>query len=136
MRHQPPFINRPWVESEQGRADRIGQSLDCVRCDRFELPDDFEPYKRTPQFDQASVPAALTRDHQTKAGVWARIRVERGRLRYVVESLAVDIEITSEEDGIVVPEVPHFVEPLGEVVFSVEFYRAAPRATGKSASAE
>lgn len=33
VRHDPPLISRPWVLSEQGRRSRIGESLNCVRCD-------------------------------------------------------------------------------------------------------
>ena len=33
VRHNPPFENRPWVLTENGRNSRIGQILNCVRCD-------------------------------------------------------------------------------------------------------
>ncbi|WP_223669560.1 DUF3565 domain-containing protein [Kangiella shandongensis] len=33
VRHKPPFINRPWVESEQGRNQMLGEKLNCVKCD-------------------------------------------------------------------------------------------------------
>ena len=33
VRHDPPLITRPWVLTEEGRATRIGQMLDCKRCD-------------------------------------------------------------------------------------------------------
>jgi len=39
VRHQPPFINRPWVVTEEGRAAHLGALLDCPRCDAFEWPD-------------------------------------------------------------------------------------------------
>ncbi len=39
MRHTPPFMNRPWVTTAEGRAGRIAQLLDCVRCDAAELPE-------------------------------------------------------------------------------------------------
>jgi len=32
VRHDPPWQNRPWTQSEQGRADRIGTTLECVTC--------------------------------------------------------------------------------------------------------
>ncbi|MEX2525405.1 MAG: DUF3565 domain-containing protein [Gammaproteobacteria bacterium] len=34
VRHNPPFSNRPWVITEAGRNSKIGEQLDCVRCDR------------------------------------------------------------------------------------------------------
>ena len=82
------------------------------------------PYKRTPEFDETSVPAGLRREHSTKAGVWAKIVVVDGRLRYCVDALNADVELSRDRAGIVVPEVLHHVEPLGAVRFYVEFYRA------------
>jgi len=32
-RHNPPWINRPWVTTPEGREAAIGESLDCKRCD-------------------------------------------------------------------------------------------------------
>ena len=32
MRHNPPWQNRPWVLTEEGRAERIGMAVDCLRC--------------------------------------------------------------------------------------------------------
>lgn len=32
VRHQPPFINRPWVVTEQGRNAMLGQLLVCKKC--------------------------------------------------------------------------------------------------------
>ena len=39
VRHQPPFINRPWVITAAGRAARLGMMLNCKKCDRSEPPD-------------------------------------------------------------------------------------------------
>lgn len=123
VRHNPPFINRPWVISEEGRSGMIGKMLNCVRCDKFEMPDGFIPYKRTPVFTEESVPAALRKDHTTKAGVWAKITVLEGKLRYRVAALNTDTEVSADNLGIVVPEVPHHVELQGAARFFVEFYR-------------
>ncbi|MGH8501386.1 MAG: DUF3565 domain-containing protein [Gammaproteobacteria bacterium] len=123
VRHRPPFINRPWVTTEPGRNSKLGATLNCVRCDRFELPASFIPYKRTPVFTEESVPAGLKKDHSTKAGVWAKIVVIEGTLRYRVDALQTDVNLSQNKPGIVVPEVAHSVEPLGMVRFFVEFYR-------------
>lgn len=36
VRHQPPFVNRPWTITHQGRAKKIGHILECVKCDQNE----------------------------------------------------------------------------------------------------
>ena len=33
MRHQPPWINRPWVITAEGRAQNLGLSVPCRKCD-------------------------------------------------------------------------------------------------------
>lgn len=123
VRHRPPFTNRPWVTSEQGRAAMVGRHRDCLRCDRGEWPAGMTAYKRTPEFDQASIPAGLLKDHATKAGVWGRIHVLEGRLKYRLEEAEYEQVVDLSEPGVIVPQVRHRVEPLGPVRFFVEFFR-------------
>ncbi len=33
VRHQPPWMERPWVITPEGRRSRLGMELDCLRCD-------------------------------------------------------------------------------------------------------
>jgi hypothetical protein len=33
MRHEPPWMERPWVLTEEGRRSRLGVELECKRCD-------------------------------------------------------------------------------------------------------
>ena len=33
VRHDPPWTNRPWVETETGRKSMLGHQLDCLKCD-------------------------------------------------------------------------------------------------------
>jgi hypothetical protein len=42
MRHNPPWTNRPWVTTEEGRASRLGTMLVCKRCDE-EKPQQRKP---------------------------------------------------------------------------------------------
>mgnify|MGYP001568687691 FL=1 len=107
-----------------GAGVAVGAVRDCLRCERFEMPEDFIAYKRTPEFSETTVPAGLRRDHSTKPGVWARIHVLEGRLRYRCEALHADQELSAERPGVVVAEVLHAVEPLGAVRFYVEFHQA------------
>lgn len=120
VRHNPPFTNRPWVETEDGRNEKLGFELDCVRCDRFEWPDDLVFQRRTRTFDEATVPAGLLKDHSTKTGTWGLICIEHGALLYI--TCHHRQTLTPDQKGIVVPNMLHKVEALGEVLFFVEFY--------------
>ena len=123
-RHRPPFQMRAWVETEEGRAARMGTLLDCVRCDRREIPDGYAPYRTTASFCEGTVPRALLERHSTKAGVWGLIHVERGRLAYRSSAPApCDVVLEAGAPGVVLPEVEHEVEPLGSVQFHLEFWR-------------
>ena len=33
MRHNPPFVERPWVVSAVGRSGKIGTLVECAECD-------------------------------------------------------------------------------------------------------
>jgi hypothetical protein len=33
VRHQPPFVTRPWVVTEEGRAAYLGRELNCLKCE-------------------------------------------------------------------------------------------------------
>jgi len=33
VRHDPPWVNRPWVTSAQGRESMLGFMLNCRLCD-------------------------------------------------------------------------------------------------------
>lgn len=35
VRHDPPWMVREWVTTEEGRNSRLGQELNCVRCDEM-----------------------------------------------------------------------------------------------------
>jgi tellurite resistance-related uncharacterized protein len=123
VRHRPPFEERPWVITEIERSKKIGKLIDCVRCDRFEMPDDFKAYRKTAEFNERTVPQSLRRDHSTKPGVWAKIQVIEGKLNYRIDALGTQFELSPGVPGIVIPKVRHHVEPAGSVRFFVEFYR-------------
>ena len=130
VRHRPPFVNRPWVVSDVGREAMLGTELDCVRCDRMEWPEGLAAYRRTPDFDETTIPAGLKSEHATKRGVWARIHVVSGALRYRVGApVRRSFHVEPNSRAVIVPEVRHRVEPVGPVRFFVEFWRAE-RPTG------
>ncbi|MBS0448659.1 MAG: DUF3565 domain-containing protein [Proteobacteria bacterium] len=33
VRHDPPWTNRPWVVSEDGRRSVLGRELECRKCE-------------------------------------------------------------------------------------------------------
>jgi tellurite resistance-related uncharacterized protein len=89
------------------------------------LPAGVVAYRRTPVFDQDTIPKGLRREHRTAPGVWGLIVILEGRLRF---RALYPLNETILEPGTpiaVAPEQPHEVDPDGPVRFFVEFYRAA-----------
>lgn len=80
------------------------------------LPESVSVYKRTPDFNQETIPAGLLKAHTTKEGTWGKICVTKGKLLYTIEYEPQEaIELT--------PGKPGVVEPLGDVEFHVEFLK-------------
>jgi len=87
------------------------------------LPDQLVVINKTPEFDQDSIPAALLKSHKTKPGVWGKINVLEGELVYrILEPSVQETVLVPSTFGVVSPEVPHEVQPKGNVRFFVEFY--------------
>jgi tellurite resistance-related uncharacterized protein len=84
------------------------------------------PYRHSPVFDAANLPAALTRTHMTKAGVWAKIEIIAGRLRYCVEGEPAQL-LTPGRPGLIRPEQPHSVAIEDAATrFRIAFYDRLP----------
>lgn len=87
------------------------------------LPDNVVSYKRTPEFDEESIPEGLLKNHQTKADVWGKIVVLSGHLLYTIHEPFEEITLDINTFGVVEPTVLHQVKPVGSVRFYVEFYQ-------------
>ena len=84
------------------------------------------PYRSTPVFDEKTLPAALRSRHNTKAGVWGMIRVIEGRLKLRYLDPVSEVVLEPDRPGLILPEQPHEVEPLGAMRMQVDFYDQPP----------
>lgn len=84
------------------------------------------PYKSTPVFDENTLPAGLRKEHRTRTGVWGVIRVLEGKVRYCTLNPVSEAIVDLDNPGLVLPEQPHFVEPLGTIMMRIDFYDHAP----------
>lgn len=120
----------PAAAAMQAKAERIADSLQRT----LKLSDPLAvtpparavsvPYKSTPDFDTDSLPAALRRDHSTKAGAWGVIRVLEGCVRYVIAGT--EALLSPGIPGLIRPQELHHVEPVGPMRMRVEFYDHEP----------
>jgi tellurite methyltransferase len=123
LRHRPPFQLRTWVLDAEGRAARLGTTLECPLCERAEMPDALRWVRTTPIWEQDTMPAGLRRAHRIAAATWGQIVVHEGRLRFAaVTNPAIEIELGAGVTQAIPPGVEHEVEPLSAVRFAVEFF--------------
>jgi len=130
VRHRPPFAERSWVTTPQGRAGRIGTEIECPLCDRAELPDGLVIARTAGPFDEATLPAGLRRDHRVADRTWGVLRVIDGRARITVATAPpIDRELGSGAEQALPPGVTHAVAVDGPVRLAVDFL-VLPEATG------
>ncbi|AMK26293.1 DUF1971 domain-containing protein [Sphingobium sp. TKS] len=84
------------------------------------------PYRSTPVFDEDTLPAALRARHDTKAGVWGVIRVIEGELELTFLDPPSTSLLTPGTPGLVRPQQPHFVTPIGAMKMQIDFYDRPP----------
>jgi len=83
------------------------------------------PYRTTAIFDESTLPAALRREHRTKAGAWGIVRVLEGELRLLFPDGRVEL-LNPAQCGLIRPQETHWVEPVGAMRMQVEFYDREP----------
>lgn len=85
-----------------------------------------KPYRTTAIFDEGTLPAALRKEHRTKAGAWGIIRMIEGELRLFFPD-GRETLLDPDHPGLIQPEETHWVEPVARMKMQVEFYDADPR---------
>jgi len=109
------------VASENSLGE--GDEINCTQCDRLIFPDGLMAYKKTPVFNQETIPKGFRRAHSTKRGVWALITVLSGRVRYVVDYLeGSSTDLDQHTNGVISPQMEHHLVVIGNVELYVEFF--------------
>lgn len=122
VRHEPPFRDRPWIETASGRRSRVGSELECPLCDRAEMPDGLQIVRTAGPFDSETLPAGLRREHRVAAGTWGLLRVIEGTVEL---AMATDPPISqllrTGAAQAIPPGVPHELHVDGPFRVSVDF---------------
>lgn len=89
-----------------------------------ELPTGLRLARTTPEFDETTVPSGLLGAHRVAEGVWGRLVVRTGSLRFVFEDDPQAGRTVSAGGHVVIPPGrEHHLELGGPVTFAVEFHR-------------
>lgn len=93
------------------------------------IPTHFRHTRATPFWDRTSVPQALLTHHNTRQGVYGRLSVMRGAVRYLgfrdeqATEPEMRLEIHAGEFGISPPGYWHRIELLTEdTLFNIDFF--------------
>lgn len=85
-----------------------------------------QPYKSTPVFSETTLPAGLRREHRTKVGVWGIVRILDGEVILKFADGTPEQRLTPAQCGLLLPDQPHWVEPVGAMHMQVDFYDRHP----------
>ena len=122
VRHQPPFRERPWVLTAEGRADRIGSEIDCPLCDRAELPSDLGLRRTAGPFTADEIPEGLRRDHRVGERTWGLVRVLEGEVGFeLATEPPIDRRLAAGDEQPIPPGVAHRVVVDGPTRIEVRF---------------
>ncbi len=95
------------------------------------IPEGFTLARTTDVFDRDTVPNGLLRAHRVAAGIWGRLVVHDGQVRFVFEDTPDEPIAVDAGDAVVIPPSRyHHVELDGPARFAVEFYRPDVDQTG------
>ncbi len=88
------------------------------------FPDGLRLVRTTPEYDEGTVPTGLLAAHRVASGVWGRLVVRTGALRFVFEEGPDEGRVVEAgETQTIPPDVSHHIVTIGPVRFAVEFHR-------------
>jgi tellurite resistance-related uncharacterized protein len=124
VRDRPPLERHSWVRDPATRAARVGQRIECGRCDALERPAAASRYREGPIWDQGTVPRGLLGAHRLAPGVWGELTIVDGRVRLrFLPPLDRVHELGIGDTVSIPPEVPHQLELVGDVRLRLDFWR-------------
>ena len=122
VRHRPPFQDRPWVTTADGRDDKLGSDIDCPLCDRTELPAGLHTARTAGPFDADTVPAGLRAAHRVAEGTWGLLRVLDGTVGITLDTQPATVRrLAAGDEQAIPPLVPHHLEVDAPVALVVDF---------------
>lgn len=90
------------------------------------LPDDVEPYGKTPLFTTDTVPDKILNQHDLQAGTWGLLTVESGTVSFFRQGDDAPLAVISpEKPFVILPEEVHYVRLSEDASFFVTFYKRA-----------
>ncbi len=131
VRHDPPWQNRPWVTTVEGRSEKLATSLECKMCDMPKLPpkEQLKPLNTSVKITQNSLPEELLTKDALPDNIWSEISIISGQIQLLCSSQSDSSQtlgflLNNEFSGIVAPKRAFCLKPCGPVEFRITLYEA------------
>lgn len=133
VRHQPPFTERPWVQTEEGRASMLGTPLACRKCELGAPADEAKVPKAVVESNRERTLALIQAIARGDADCIADSYAEDGRLFTMGNTLISGVYDRSQIRRFAGSVLEAFPEGLRYTVHAVtaEGNRVAVEATGR-----
>lgn len=124
VRHNPPWINRPWVLEEEGRKRSLGALLDCLKCNMPTMPERVHRVECSEVFDQQALVNQYSGMQKNDHDCWIKVVVSEGELVYQqVADKTKGYVIDSNFSAVIMPNEIFSLSPKGHVLFQFHYYQ-------------
>ena len=128
VRHEPPFWDRQWVLTQEGRSERLGTPIECPLCDRGELPEGLTVVRTAGPFDHTTVPRGLLREHLVADRTWGLLEVLDGEVAFDMDTQPrTHSQLGPGDRQAIPPGIPHRLTLLGATRVLVRFLVSSER---------
>lgn len=124
VRHNPPWINRPWVLDREGRERSLGVLLDCLKCNMPAIPVSARQIDCSERIDQRVLVDQYAGVQHNNSGCWIKVAVSEGELVY--QQVADNIKgyvIDTEFSAVIAPGERFSLSAKGAVLFQLHYYQ-------------
>lgn len=91
--------------------------------ERF-IPEDAEPYAKSPLFNSKTVPDKLLHHHDLKGGTWGKLYVQKGKIDFFLGDDTSPLSVLYENDShVILPIENHYIQVSDDAEFYIEFYK-------------
>lgn len=86
------------------------------------IPDNVVAYNKKDYTDKTT-PGMMKNNHSVRMGVWGKIVVEKGAVKYEIPSQGEEHLLTPDNPGVIEPLMVHRIDPQPGARFYLELYR-------------
>lgn len=123
VRHNPPWVNRPWVLEVEGRKRALGTLLDCLKCNMPRIPSEAQQIACSAMLTQQAISEKDADLQYNDADTWVKVVVHEGELIYQqIADKTIGYVIDSEFAAVIAPGERFVLREKGRVRYQLFYY--------------